>query len=337
MKQWIVILALLMGFCGSQIVQASGQSWHIWLNEFKQEAMADGISEQTFDSAFDGVKPSRRVTHFDKTQPEKRITFQKYRRTRIDPYRITLGVREFKKRRDVLEKIGQEYGVDPCFVTAFWGIESSYGRYLGNFPVISSLATLAYDGRRTEFFRKELLYALHILQDGHVNPERFKGEWAGASGHAQFLPSSWHKFAVDYNGDGHKDIWNDLHDVFASIANYMKQNGWRAGEPWGYEVSLPPGFDESLKTLKQKRPVSEWRAMGVRLLDGRPLPDLDLDASIIEPFGGPAFIAFNNYKVIMRYNNSIFYAGSVGYLADSICRKVGRGNLEARVSDQDRY
>lgn len=323
MKKWICFWVLILAaIIPIQWVSAAQKSWNIWLDEFKQEAIADGIRQDVFDDAFRGVKPSPRVKHFDKTQPEKRLTFEKYRRTRIDPYRITLGVSEYKKRRTELEKIAKEYGVDPCFVISFWGIESSYGRYLGKFPVISSLATLAYDGRRTDFFRKELLYALHILQGGHVDPSKFKGEWAGASGHAQFLPSSWHKFAVDYDGDGHKDIWGNMEDVFASIANYLKQNGWEADQPWGYEVRLPAGFDMSLESLKITKHVDEWRKMGVTLLDGSPLPNLDKQASIIEPYGGPAFIAFNNYKVIMRYNNSIFYAGSVGFLADSICRKV---------------
>lgn len=318
---WMISVLALSALSASA-ASSNGKSWHIWLNDFKQEALADGITPQTFDTAFQGVQPSKRVTHFAKTQPEKRLTFEKYRQTRIDPYRITLGAREFKKHSTNLEKIGQEYGVNPCFITAFWGIESSYGRYMGTFPVVASLATLAYDGRRTDFFRKELLLALHIIQDGHVSLDKFKGEWAGASGHAQFLPSSWHRYAVDYNGDGHKDIWNDLDDVFASIANYLKQNGWKSGEPWAYEIQLPASMDASLVNSKQKRSVAEWKAMGVRMLDGSEIPALNLQAEIVEPYGGPAFLAFDNFRVIMRYNNSTFYAGSVGFLADSICRKV---------------
>lgn len=320
----LFMLALILPAQHLVASQGGGKTWHIWLNDFKKEALADGITTRTFDRAFDGVKPSRRVQHFNKTQPEKRISFLEYRSTRIDPYRITIGVREYKKRRATIEKIGAEYHVDPCFITAIWGIESSYGKFMGSFPVISSLATLAYDGRRTQFFRKELLFALHILQDGHVNPNDFKGEWAGASGHAQFLPSSWHKFAVDYSGDGRKDIWNNMDDVFASIANYLKGNGWRDGEPWAYEVRLPHNYDKSTLGYDLKRTVNEWKALGVRMRDGQPMPNSNLQAAIIVPDGGPALLVFNNFKVILRYNNSRYYAGSVGYLAESICRKVHR-------------
>lgn len=306
--------------------QKQSKTWHVWVGELRTEALAQGIRPATFDRAFKGVKPSRRVKNLDKSQPEKRLTFMKYRKTRIDPYRITIGARKFKKHRAQLEKIGQEYGVNPCFIASFWGIETSYGGYMGNFPVIASLATLSYDGRRAVFFRKELLLALHVLNDGHVSFDKYKGEWAGASGHPQFLPSSWHKFAVDYNGDGKKDIWTNLDDAYASIANYLVQNGWQPGQPWAYEVQLPPGFDQSQVDTKTERYVSEWKQQGLRMADGSPIPDNGLQASIVTPYGGPAFLAFKNFRVIMRYNNSTFYAGSVGFLADNICRKVGRGH-----------
>lgn len=298
------------------------KSWHIWLNEVRQEALSEGIRPEVFDKALKGVKPSRRVRNLSKSQPEKRLTFRKYRSTRIDPYRITIGIKKYKKHRGQLEKVGQEYGVDPCFITAIWGIETSYGNYMGNFPVIASLATLSYDGHRTDFFKKEFMLALHVLNDGHVTLDKYKGEWAGASGHPQFLPSSWKRFAVDYDKDGKKDIWNNLDDVYASIANYLLQNGWQPGEPWAYEVSLPPNFDQSQVDNKTERSVSEWKQLGVRMKDGSEIPDNGLMASIVTPYGGPAFMAFKNFRVIMRYNNSTFYAGSVGYLADRICAKV---------------
>jgi membrane-bound lytic murein transglycosylase B len=188
--------------------------------------------------------------------------------------------------------------------------------------VIRSLATLAYDSNRKDFFRKELFLALHILNDGHVSMANFKGEWAGASGQPQFLPSSWGKYAVDYDGDGRKDIWESKPDVFASVANYMKQNGWQAGEPWAIHVKLPAHFDSALEGKTIIKPVSEWNAMGVRTLSGEPLPYQQLSASIVQPLGGPVFLAFPNYKMILRYNNSIYYAGAIGYLADKICNRV---------------
>lgn len=295
--------------------------WYTWLAEFRQDALNDGIRPEVFDMAMANVIPSRRVVNFDRTQPEKRITFLQYRQSRIDPYRIKLGKQKYRKHRTLIEDIAKEYGVDPCIITALWGMESSYGHYKGNFPVIKSLATLAFDGRRSEFFRKELLHALHILQEGHVDLANFKGEWAGASGHPQFLPSSWRKYAVDHDDDGDKDIWNDLDDVFASIANYLKQNGWKKGQPWAVQVkapvSLPRGFDE------EQHPLWKWYQMGVNPEQTAESSaneiDPNLAAWLIEPYGGPALLAFNNFKVIKRYNNSNFYAGSIGYLADQIC------------------
>lgn len=298
----------------------SAQSWQAWIADLRKEALAQGIRPTVFDTAFAGIKPNKRVIHFDRTQPEKRLTFLEYRRTRIDPYRITLGVREYKRNREILNEVGSAYGVDSCFILAFWGIESSYGRFLGNFSVIKSLATLAYDGRRSEFFRKELLLALHILNEGHVNPKHFKGEWAGASGQPQFLPSSWHKYAVDYDQDGRKDIWRTYPDAFASIANYLIMNGWETGAPWSVEVEAPYKL-EHLQGYKQSRPLYEWQQMGVQLKTSHTFND-DRHAYLIEPYGGPAFLVFKNFRVIMSYNNSTYYAGSVGYLADQICAKV---------------
>jgi membrane-bound lytic murein transglycosylase B len=164
--------------------------------------------------------------------------------------------------------------------------------------------------------------ALHILNDGHVTLAHFKGEWAGASGQPQFLPSSWRRYAVDYDGDGRKDIWESKPDVFASVANYMKQNGWQANEPWAIEVKLPSNFDMSLQGKTIVKPVSEWNAMGVRTLNNQALPYQQLTASIVQPVGGPVFLAFPNYKMILRYNNSIYYAGAIGYLADKICNRI---------------
>ena len=195
---------------------------------------------------------------------------------------------------------------------------------MGNFPVIKSLATLAYDSNRPAFFRKELFLALHILNEGHVSLAQFKGEWAGASGQPQFLPTSWVKYAVDYDEDGRKDIWTSKPDVFASIANYMKINGWRTGDPWAIYVSLPANFDAKLQGKSIVKPVSEWTKLGVRTTTGETLPNQDMPASIVQPNGGPVFLAFPNYKMILRYNNSIYYAGAIGYLADSICMRTNK-------------
>lgn len=301
---------------------AQQQTWSNWVAQVRTEALKQGISESLFDAAFADIhEPSRQVKGLARSQPEHRLTYAKYRNSRVDAYRIAIGRKKYKENQQLLTEIGNRYGVDPCFITSFWGLETSYGSYMGNFPVIKSLATLAYDSNRPDFFRRELFLALHILNDGHVTLQQFKGEWAGASGQPQFLPSSWVKYAVDYDGDGRKNIWDSKADVFASIANYMKLNGWKAGEPWAIYVKLPAHFNMALEGKAIIKPVSEWNALGVRTETGEILPHQELEASIVQPNGGPVFLAYPNYRMILRYNNSIYYAGAVGYLADSICRR----------------
>lgn len=322
MNKWRMVVSLFTALLLMQTSAFARQNWNDWVAEVRQEAINQGISAALFDRAFANIhEPSRRVKNLSSSQPESRLTYLKYRNTRVDNYRILIGRREYKKNKTLVDQVAREYGVDPCFIMSFWGMETSYGNYMGNFPVIKSLATLAYDSNRRDFFRKQLFYALHIVNDGHVSLENFKGEWAGASGQPQFLPSSWMRFAQDYDGDGRKDIWESKPDVFASIANYMKKNGWQEGEPWAIHVKLPSDFDDKLEGKSTVKPVSEWTAMGVRTTDGKPLPYPHLKASIIKPYGGPVFLAYPNYKMILRYNNSIYYAGSIGYLADKICRR----------------
>ena len=302
---------------------ATQQPWSAWVADVRKQALSEGVRPSVFDTAFADIhEPSRQVKGLARSQPEHRLTYQKYLSSRVDAYRISIGRSQYKKNKDVADQIGRTYHVDPCFIMSFWGMETSYGSYMGTFPVVKSLATLAYDSKRQDFFRKELFLALHILNDGHVSMQDFKGEWAGASGQPQFLPSSWVKYAVDYDGDGRKDIWRSKPDVFASIANYMKINGWREGEPWAVLVKLPANFDRNLEGKATIKLVSEWAAMGVRQTDGSALPYSSLNASIVEPNGGPVFLAYPNYRVILRYNNSIYYAGAIGYLADKICNRT---------------
>jgi membrane-bound lytic murein transglycosylase B len=298
-------------------------NWNTWVSSVREEALSQGISANLFDEAFADIhEPSKQIKNLSSSQPEHRLTFYKYRDSRVDNYRIQMGRKHYEKNKALANEIGLNYGVDPCFIMSFWGMETSYGSYMGDFPVIKSLATLAYDSQRKDFFRKELFLALHILNDGHIDLAHFKGEWAGASGQPQFLPSSWVKFAVDYDRDGRKDIWSSKPDVFASIANYMKQNGWQTGQPWAVLVKLPPNFDMNLEGKKTVKPVSEWEAMGVRTESGETLPLPQLSASIIQPYGGPVFLAYPNYKMILHYNNSVYYAGAIGYLADKICKRA---------------
>lgn len=302
---------------------ANPAHWQAWVAELRQEALGQGIRPAVFDEAFASIhEPSQQIKHFQKIQPERRITYQRYLKTRVDAYRLAMGRRQYQKYQDLLEKIAHEYGVDACFIVAFWGMETSYGTYMGDFPVIKALSTLAYDSTRPAFFRKELLLALHILNEGHVSLKQFKGEWAGASGQPQFLPSSFYKYVVDYDGDGHKNIWTSQPDVFASIANYMKKNGWQTGEAWAIQVKLPDAFDAALIGKNTVKSVAEWNALGVRTLQGASLPYPNLMASLVHPNDGPVFLALPNYKMILRYNNSIYYAGAIGYLADHICHRL---------------
>jgi membrane-bound lytic murein transglycosylase B len=323
MKKWLFTLSLCLSLALSSVVFAEQQSWSTWVAGVRAEALSEGISPSVFDEAFADIhEPSRQVKGLARSQPEHRLTYTKYLHSRVDNYRIAVGRQQYKKNKELVDNVAQRFGVDPCFILSFWGMETSYGSYMGNFPVIKSLATLAYDSKRQDFFRKQLLLALHILNDGHVTLDRFKGEWAGASGQCQFLPSSWVEYAVDYDGDGRKDIWTSKPDVFASIANYMKKNGWQTGEPWAVYVKLPANFDMNLEGKSIVKPASEWNAMGVRLLNGDALPYQNLQASIVQPNGGPVFLAYPNYKMILRYNNSIYYAGAIGYLADKICERT---------------
>lgn len=322
MRRWEIVLLLIMSLLLPKWALADQPSWTAWVAQVRKEALAQGISPQIFDQAFASIhEPSRQVKGLARSQPEHRLTYSGYLHSRVDNYRISVGRQQYKKNKPLADEIAAHYGVDPCFIMAFWGMETSYGSYMGDFPVIRSLATLAYESNRKEFFRKQLFLALHILNDGHVTLDRFKGEWAGASGQPQFLPSSWVEYAVDYDGDGRKDIWDSKADVFASIANYMKKNGWQTGEPWAIQVKLPAKFDRSLEGKSIVKPVSEWNALGVRTLTGGDLPDPSLSASIVQPNGGPVFLAYPNYKMILRYNNSIYYAGAIGYLADKICQR----------------
>jgi membrane-bound lytic murein transglycosylase B len=319
MKQLISVWLSLLFLLFSNNLFATKISWNQWVVQLKKEAVSQGIDPALFDRIFKTIPgPNHQVLHFDHTQPEHRITFSEYRNSRGGKYKILVGRRELQFHRKLLQNVSRDFKVDPCVIVALWGMESSYGHYMGNFPVIKSLATLAYDSRRGDNFRHELLLALKIVNSKQVSLAKFKGEWAGASGQPQFLPSSWFKYAVDYDHDGRKDIWSSYPDVFASIANYLAKNGWHENEPWAIIVKLPDDFDEDINKI---RPVKQWNKLGVRTLTGAPLPYQNLTANIIETDGGPTFLAFNNFRTLLTYNNSTYYVGTVGYMADRICQK----------------
>jgi membrane-bound lytic murein transglycosylase B len=295
-------------------------AFQAWLAAFKAEAAAQGISQATLDAAFFNVfGPIERVIELDRSQPESRLTLDEYLAKVVSSERIANGRAHAATHHALLDAIGGQFGVQPRFIVALWGIETDYGRVTGGYSVIGSLATLAYEGRRADFFRGELLHALRIVQDGHIDPYNMTGSWAGAMGQSQFMPSSFNAYAYDYDGDGRRDIWGTLPDVFASIANYLGSFNWRPDQTWGREVRAPVGLDPNLISLDVERTLQEWHALGVRNLDGSALPDRPLSASIVFPGDGPrAFLVYENFKTILKWNRSSYFGVAVGQLADGI-------------------
>ncbi|MDX1482967.1 MAG: lytic murein transglycosylase [Alphaproteobacteria bacterium] len=337
---FVLVGALLAAPSGAgaatPIAQADG--FAAWLKQVYQEGLERGISKATLDTALTGLTPLERVIKLDRRQPEFTQTFREYINRRVSPWRVSTGRERLATHGTVLKAVGQRFGVQPRFIVALWGIETNFGRHTGGFSVVRALATLAFDGRRSAYFRKELFNALTIIDQGHIAAADMKGSWAGAMGQNQFMPSSFLSYAIDYDGDGRRDIWGTLEDVFASAANYLRRAGWRADQTWGREVTLPDGFDQSLAALMpQDKPrgcralrkltvaktLPEWHAMGLRRADGGPLPTRPLEASLVLPDGpgGPALLVYQNFRATLRWNCSVSFAAAVGMLADALVRR----------------
>lgn len=299
---------------------AAAEPFEAWVAALRAEARSKGISAETVRAALGALRPNPRVLELDRRQPERTLTWAEYRARVVAEPRIGNGRRAVAEHRELLRAIEFRFGVPGPVMSAIWGIESNYGATLGSFPVIQSLATLAYDGRRATFFRGELLNALRILDQGHIALAQMVGSWAGAMGQPQFMPSSFLAYAVDFDGDGRRDIWQSRADTLASIANYLARAQWRPGEGWGFAVRLPPGFDVGLADGRSTRPLSAWSALGVRRSDGAALSPASLQAAIAAPdgTGGEAFALFANAQAIRRYNNSTYYVLAVGLLSDLI-------------------
>lgn len=303
---------------------AKAEKFQTWLKGVRAEASKKGISDKTLDAALKGVKPIGRVIELDRKQPEFTMTFKQYITRVVPKSRIDAGRARLAKHRALLDKVSKKFGVQSRFIVALWGIESDFGRVTGGFPVIPSLATLAHDGRRSKYFRGELLHALKILDEGHIAVDKMVGSWAGAMGQSQFMPSSFRAYARDFNGDGKRDIWGTLPDVFASAANYLKRSGWKGDQTWGRRVRLPKGFDTSLADLKVRRTIPQWAKLGVKNAGGGALPARSLKASVIIPSkdgSGPAFLVYQNYRTILKWNRSHYFAMAVGRLSDAIGAK----------------
>lgn len=314
---------------------AAQETFDEFLAGLRVDARRQGVSEAMLDKALAGLQPNPKIIEFDRRQPEFTQTFWSYVDKRVTKGRVKRGRALLSKHRRLLAKVYRKYGVPPHYLVAFWGLESNFGGFKGNFGVIESLATLAYDERRSAFFRAQLIDALRILEQGHIAPDKMLGSWAGAMGHMQFIPSTFKRYAVDYDGDGRRNIWTNLPDVFGSAANYLSSIGWRKEETWGREVKLPEGFDLELTGLGTRRSVSEWARLGVRRSNGKRLPASQIKGAIVLPAGhrGPAFLVYENFRIIMKWNRSLLYAIAVGHLADRI---KGQGGLLAKRDSSDR-
>jgi len=302
---------------------APNAGFDAWVAAYRGRAAGQGISARTLDMAFRDVGFLPGVVERDRNQTEFRRNMQDYLAIAASDERIAKGRAALSRHGATLARIEARYGVEAHVVTAVWGLESYYGERRGSVPVISALATLAYDGRRGAFFESQLTAALRILQSGDITPDRMTGSWAGAMGHTQFIPTSYQAYAVDFTGDGRRDIWSDdPTDALASAAAYLAKSGWTRGQPWGVEVRLPAGFSAGLTGRGTTRRPADWAALGVRDMDGRAVPDHGA-ASILTPMGlsGPALMVFRNFTVITRYNNSENYVMGVGHLSDRLIGK----------------
>jgi len=316
----LLSFAFVLSTYSISMADGSPKNFGAWLSLVKKEALGRGIPQQTVDSALTDLEPVSRVIELDRNQPEATLTFDQYLSRILSEECIAKGRKKLTDSRRLLAKIAEAYGVQPRFLVALWGVETDFGRITGSFPVINSLVSLVYDGRRSSFFRKELFHALRILDEGHISLARMKGSWAGAMGQLQFMPSTFRNFAVDFDGDGRIDIWESQEDVFASAANYLSQSGWTKGQTWGQEVLLPDGTDFTLAKFKQPKSPSDWWALGVSTLDGSDFLSAGPLSYIVQPEGlkDRAFLVYNNYHVIHKWNRSDNFALSVGILSDRI-------------------
>ena len=295
------------------------QKFTQWVADFSSFARKAGIEDATLAIAFDGVRLLPSVIASDTAQPEFNRAVWDYLDGALSAQRIANGQDKLQQWRTTIDPIAARWGVAAEILVAIWGVESSYGRFMGDVPSVDALATLGFEGRRAEWARGQLLAALKILQSRDIDRARMVGSWAGAMGQTQFLPSTFLDYAVDADGDGRRDIWGSVPDVLASTANYLARSGWQAGQPWGLEVRLPPGFDYALADADVRLPTDHWSAAGVQAMDGTALPAL-ADASVLLPAGahGPAFLVGPNFRTILRYNNSTSYALAVGLLAQRL-------------------
>ncbi|NMH59999.1 lytic murein transglycosylase [Alteromonas ponticola] len=288
--------------------------------KLRDQAKQSGVSPQVADNVFDKLVYQPRVIELDRSQPEFVQTFPNYFGKRVTDWRVEKGQQMYAEHKTLLDSLNSKYGIPPHYLIAFWGLETNFGSYKGKMPVLDSLATLACDPRRSEFFTQELITAVKLLERESLDQEKMVGSWAGAMGHTQFMPSAYARYAIDGDNDGRVDLWESEQDALTSAANFLAELGWQPGFRWGREIQLPQNFDYDLAGYSNRRTLTEWHELGVTKANGKPLGEDDVQAYVVVPAGyqGPAFIAYPNFRVIMRWNNSEFYAIAVGHLADRI-------------------
>jgi len=310
---------------------AAREDFDTWLSGVRDEALARGITHHTVNAAFTGLAPLPVVIERDRAQAELVLSLEEYLQRRLTRPFVRTGREMAIKHRGLLRRVADQYGVQSKYLVAIWGVESNYGRFLGVRPTVQALATLAWDGRRGAFFKSELFDALEIVDRGYIGLDQLQGSWAGAMGQTQFMPSSYLKYAQDFDGDGDRDIWRSQGDIFASIANYLKGYGWIEGQAWGREVRLPKSGALSVidkiglrtigcrahREMSNPAPLATWQALGVRLIDGRALPKVERNASLVHN-GRRSFLVYNNYESLLGYNCAHTYALSVALLADRV-------------------
>lgn len=293
-----------------------------YLVDLKLQAIDQGYTTEFVDQVFTGVSYRKKTVTADKNQPETKLTLDKYLATRVPDWKVKKAIDLMAQNKELLDQVEQQFGVQKRFIVALWGNESNFGNIMGKHSVINSLVTLAYEGRREALFKKQLFAALKILKQGHVELKDFVGSWAGAMGQSQFMPTSFLDYAIDFDNDGKKDIWNNKADVFASIANFLKSEGWSDQITWGRQVTVPDNFDFSVAGLKSssKRLLADWQALDVRRYDGSDLPSLPIEGSLIAPDGdtGRIYLVYNNFHTLMKWNRSSYFGVSVSYLSDRI-------------------
>lgn len=321
------IAAFAVFLCHSTLSYAQQQddteaAFSQYLLALKDEAKSKGFSAELVDSAFSDIKFRPTVVKSDKNQPERKITLDSYLATRVPDWKVKQAVSLYNENKSLLDAIAKQYGVQARFIVALWGNESNFGKIQGNYSVLSALASLAFEGRREKLFKDNFFAALHILSEGHAEIDAFKGSWAGAMGQTQFMPISFLNYAVDYDGDGRKDIWNTKADVFASIANYLSLEGWNDAGTWGRQVKLTQPVSVSGLSKANMKPLSYWHNNGVRRFDGRTLPSVNVKASLIMPDGesGRVYLVYDNFHTLMKWNRSSYFGVSVGYLSERIKR-----------------